>query len=139
MAITPDIYSFMTSNYANTIYCQGTQRFTARDGYSGIPLEYHEPVKQYAALNFYASVIEGALTKTWLLNNEYADTMAYMVALYGRNRLTKRDGFDGVRAGFYSTIEQSIARLLTESQINTAFANGWLSQQEYDEVMSYVI
>jgi len=71
------IYTFKTSNYANTIYCQGTQRFTARDGYSGIPLEYHEPVKQYAANNFYKSVIDNALVKTWITQEEYDQTLAY--------------------------------------------------------------
>lgn len=71
------VYSFRTSNYAMNIYLYGTQRFTARDGYGGIPLEYHEPVKQYAAKNFYLDQLENALAKTWINQQEYEETTAY--------------------------------------------------------------
>ena len=134
-----EIYDFMVSSYANKIYLIGNQRFTARDGYSGIPIEYHEPVKKYAAKNYDSHIIDEDLTLTWLLENEYADTEAYAIGLYGVNRLTARNGYYGVRSYLYTMAQQSMARLLTTAQIDTALANGWLSQQEYDEVMSYVI
>lgn len=74
------VYSFRTGTYARAIYIYGTQRFTARDGYAGIPLEYHEPVKQYAATNYYKSEMETALANAWITQQEYDETMAYMTA-----------------------------------------------------------
>lgn len=71
------VYSFYVGTYARAIYIGGTRRFTERDGVQGIPAEYHEPVKQYAATNFIDSEIDGALTKTWINEQEHADTMAY--------------------------------------------------------------
>jgi hypothetical protein len=85
------IYPFRTSNFAQTIYIGGTQRFTARDGYTGIPVEYHEPVKQYAAANYtlypYAysypnnrtEQLDIALANGWINQQEYDDTVAYIV------------------------------------------------------------
>lgn len=70
------IYSFLTSSYARDIYLYGNRRFTDRDGKTGIPLAYHQPVKQYAADTYYIDQIENALAQTWLLQQEYDDTIA---------------------------------------------------------------
>jgi hypothetical protein len=69
------VYSFRTSTYARSIYLYGTDRFTARDGYTGIPEEYIPYVKQYAATNFYIDDIQNALTQNWINDQEYTDTM----------------------------------------------------------------
>lgn len=69
------VYSFKTGPYARKIYIYGSERFTARDGYLGIPLEYHQPCKQYAADNFTLSQIDYALMKTWINQQEYDDTI----------------------------------------------------------------
>lgn len=71
------VYSFRVGPYARDIYLYGKQRFTARDGYSGIPEEYHEPVKKYAAKNFYLDQLDNALAQTWTTQQEYDETLAY--------------------------------------------------------------
>ncbi len=46
------VLSFRIGIYARQIYIGGMNRFTARDGYAGIPDEYYGPVTAYAAKNF---------------------------------------------------------------------------------------
>ena len=70
------VYSFRIGPYARDIYIFGTKRFDARDGYPDIPLEYHQPVKDYAAKNYTQSQIDNALAKTWLTQAEYDETCA---------------------------------------------------------------
>jgi hypothetical protein len=71
------IYSWKVGTYARSIYLWGSQRFTARNGYTGIPAEYHEPVKQYAAQYFYKYEIDNALVQGWLTQEEYDQTIVY--------------------------------------------------------------
>jgi hypothetical protein len=68
------VYSFKVGPYARKIYLYGTERFTARDGFPGIPAEYHQPVKEYAANNFTLSQIDYALFKAWIHQQEYDET-----------------------------------------------------------------
>jgi len=67
-------------------------------------------------------------------------TSQYAVAIfsYGTNRLTARDGFAGVAAGYYSPVEQYAKNNFTETQIANALAQTWISQQEYDETMALI-
>lgn len=71
------VLSFKVGTYARQIYLAGTQRFTARDGYTGIPFEYHEPVMKYAVANFYLFDIDNALSKGWISQEEYEQTLSY--------------------------------------------------------------
>lgn len=64
------VYSWRIGGYARDIYINGTQRF------SGIPLEYHEPVKQYAADKYYLDQLATALANGWITQQEYDETMA---------------------------------------------------------------
>lgn len=66
------IYSFRTSTYARNIYLYGTTTFDS------IPVEYHEPVKQYAAANYSLSQIDNALAQGWITETEYNETLAYV-------------------------------------------------------------
>ncbi|MED1954597.1 hypothetical protein [Brevibacillus centrosporus] len=85
------VYSFRTSNYAYNIFISGMQRFTARDGFTGIPAEYHEPVKQFAAKNYtvppYASAenrstqLDVGLNNEWITQQEYDETGSYIVPI----------------------------------------------------------
>jgi|GEM_PF-3044014 len=80
MNATPNaIMPALVISYTNAIYMLGTRRFTARDGYSGIPAAYHEPVKQYAAANLDITYIDNALAQTWLTQTEYDETVAYII------------------------------------------------------------
>jgi len=72
------VHPLLTKQYAKSIYQYGTRRFTDRDEYEGIPTEYHEPVKQYAAANFTLELIDNALDQTWINQTEYDETIAYM-------------------------------------------------------------
>jgi len=67
------------------------------------------------------------------------------IYIYGTYRLTARDGFPGVKDGYYTPVEQSAANtsvtnplLISRTKIDQALANGWLTQQEYDETISYI-
>ncbi|CAM4109638.1 hypothetical protein METH109765_23020 [Mesobacillus thioparans] len=69
------IYSFRTGTFARNIYLYGNERFTAREGFNGIPEEYHQPVKDYAAKQFTLMEIEKARINNWITQNEYEDTV----------------------------------------------------------------
>lgn len=69
------VYSFKVGPYARQIYIDGKNRFTEREGFPGIPLEYHQPVKQYAADKFTLSQIDYSLNRAWINQAEYDDTI----------------------------------------------------------------
>ena len=69
------ILSYRVGIFARDIYLYGNQRFTARDGYTGIPEEYHQPVKEYAAKNFTLYETDKALNLTWITQQEYDETV----------------------------------------------------------------
>lgn len=71
------ILPFRTSTFAMNIYIFGTNRLTARDGFSGVPPEYYAPVEQYARNNFTEAQIQNALGMTWINDQEYNETMAH--------------------------------------------------------------
>lgn len=85
MAILP----FRTSIFASAIYIYGNNRFTARDGFTGIPAEYVAPVMQYAATKYtvapYATSanrtqqLNVALQNGWINQQEYDSTVALIV------------------------------------------------------------
>ena len=75
------VYSFLVGPYARKIYIDGTQRLTARDGFSGIPAEYVPPVKKYAADNFTRDQIDAALAKVYVNQQEYDDTVALITTV----------------------------------------------------------
>jgi hypothetical protein len=69
------ILPFMVSSYADAVYKYGTFRLTERDGYPGVVATYREPVKQYAAENYTEVQIDNALSKGWITQQEYDETM----------------------------------------------------------------
>ena len=73
------VYPWMTSSYARNIIAIGTQRFTPRDGFTGIPENYRLPVKQYIAGNYSVNTIESALVMTWINQTEFEEIMSYVV------------------------------------------------------------
>lgn len=70
------VLSFRIGIYARQIYLSGSQRFTERDGYTGIPAEYYGPCTAYAAKNFTLYETAAALANTWINQQEYDDTVA---------------------------------------------------------------
>jgi hypothetical protein len=73
---------FRTRTFARNIYTGGTERFTTRNGYNGIPADYVEPVKQFAANGdttlpggFTFGEIDNAYEKGWINQQEYDDTL----------------------------------------------------------------
>lgn len=73
------IYPFRTSTYARNIYLYGTNRLTARDGYPGVATGYYVPVEQYAANAFSTAQIDNALAQGWINQQEYDETISYVV------------------------------------------------------------
>jgi hypothetical protein len=74
------VLAFRTAMYALNIYIYGTNRLTARDGFSGIPAEYYAPVEQYARKNFTEAQLQNAIAMTFINDQEYSETMAYPAA-----------------------------------------------------------
>lgn len=72
------VYSFRIGPYAREIYIFNTNRFTERDGFAGIPLEYHQPVKEYAAKNYTRAQIDNALNQSYINQQEYDETIAFI-------------------------------------------------------------
>ncbi|WP_338461525.1 hypothetical protein V5G20_17690 [Brevibacillus borstelensis] len=62
--------------YARNIYLYGTERFTARDGFNGIPEAYHGPVKANAASTFTRPQIDNAFAYGYINQTEYDETAA---------------------------------------------------------------
>jgi hypothetical protein len=56
----------------------GTERFTARDGFTGIPEEYVVPVMQYAAGHYTINDLNNALAQSWINQEEYNQTLTYV-------------------------------------------------------------
>lgn len=70
---------------------------------------------------------------------------AMNIYLYGSYRLVARDGYPGVRDGYYTPVQKFAAEtsvtkplLISRKKIDEALANGWISQVEYDETISYI-
>ena len=74
------ILVFRTSSYALSIYSFGTNRLTARDGFSGVKDGYYTPVEQFAANNLSQNVIDNALAMDWITQQEYDETIALIPA-----------------------------------------------------------
>lgn len=73
--ITPmAVFPFLTSQYAMGIYLFGIRSFS-NEIPSPIPLEYHLPVKTFAAGNFSDSQLLNALTMGYISQQEYDETM----------------------------------------------------------------
>lgn len=72
-------------------------------------------------------------------------TYANNIYLYGVERLTARDGFAGVADGYYTPVEKLAGettvtnpKLISRAKIDLALANGWITQQEYDETIAFI-
>jgi hypothetical protein len=63
------VYSFKVGPYARSIYLYGSLRF------SDIPVEYYQPVKQYAATKFQLDQINQALALNYISQQEYDETI----------------------------------------------------------------
>jgi hypothetical protein len=66
------IYTWRVSSLARDIYLYGNRNF------SQVPVDYVEPIKQYAAKTFSVAQIDNALANAWITQQEYADTIAYV-------------------------------------------------------------
>ena len=66
------VYSFRVGPYSRAIYLDGTKKF------SDISLDYHQPVKEYAAKNFTKDQLDNALNQGWITEQQYNDTLVYI-------------------------------------------------------------
>lgn len=65
-------------------------------------------------------------------------TFARNIYLYGTERLTARDGYNGVPTEYYIPVEKFAAINYTRAQIDNALVQGWVNPQEYDETVAYI-
>jgi hypothetical protein len=72
----------MVRMYAWAIYIDGTRTFT------GTTASYHEEIKQYAALTFTTAQLDNALAKGWITQQEYDETIAYVVPVIPEEPVT---------------------------------------------------
>lgn len=63
------VYSFRVGPYARSTYLYGTVTFAT------MPVEYHQPVKQYASDYFTPWQIDEALAKGYITQQEYDETV----------------------------------------------------------------
>lgn len=73
MAITP--LKFRTITYAKTIFVYGTNRLTAREGFSGVADGYYLEVEKYGAETYTQDQITLALASGWINQQEYDEIM----------------------------------------------------------------
>jgi hypothetical protein len=59
--------------------------------------------------------------------------IAYAKAIY----LDGTKKFSEIRPEYVEPVKQYAAANYTQTQIDDAFANGWITQQEYDDTMAY--
>ncbi|MEK4132046.1 hypothetical protein NYE67_20740 [Solibacillus sp. FSL W8-0474] len=65
------IYPFLVAAYTKNIYFHGNRKF------SGIPEEYHEPVKQQGAKDYDYQAINLAFEKGYITQEEFDETLNY--------------------------------------------------------------
>jgi len=70
------ILPFRTSGYCLAIYRNGTNRLTARDGFTGPAAGYYPYIEQYASTYFNLSELQNALAMTYINDKEYFETIA---------------------------------------------------------------
>lgn len=63
---------------------------------------------------------------------------AFSIYIGGTYRLTERDGFTGVAEGYYTPVEQLAATKYSRKQIDNAYANGFINEQEYNETIAFI-
>lgn len=67
------VNNILVRSYSTNIYWTGKNSFA---NIGATRPEYVEPVKQYAANNYYIEDIDDSLTKGWITPIEHADTQA---------------------------------------------------------------
>ena len=67
-----------------------------------------------------------------------AANYALNIIMYGTNRLTTRNGFVGVAAGYYTPIEQYAASNFRRESIENALAMTWINDLEYSEIIELI-
>ncbi|MBU7314040.1 hypothetical protein [Paenibacillus oleatilyticus] len=71
---------FLVSTYSRNINIFGKERFTARNGFKGIPESYHSDVAGYAARNYYIDDLDRALAEGWINQQEYDNIVSRKTA-----------------------------------------------------------
>lgn len=66
------VVQILVKQYAVCVYQYGTRKLSA------VNEAYVEPVKQYAAENYSLTVIDNALVKEYISEQEYQETIAYV-------------------------------------------------------------
>lgn len=63
-------------------------------------------------------------------------TYASAVILFGTNRITSIDGYVGIPTEYQMPVKTYIKSTYSESQLKLALDNGWITQSEFDEILS---
>ena len=56
--------------------------------------------------------------------------------MWGTERLTARDGYKGVRDGYYIPVETYIAQHYSVAKLDEALSFAFINQTEYDEIIA---
>ena len=102
------ILGFRTSTYARNIYMFGTNRLTARDGFSGVAGGYYTPSEQYTASNYTKANIDNALAMTWINDQEYDETLALITLTTPLAPNVAADDENNVVTGIYFGMEYAL-------------------------------
>lgn len=74
-------YQFRVGGYARTIYLDGNMTM------GDLTTDYVQPVKEYAAKNFYYGQIDLALTSGYINQDVYDKTIALKILIEPRNEI----------------------------------------------------
>jgi hypothetical protein len=65
-------------------------------------------------------------------------TYVRSIYLYGTERFTARDGYNGIDPQYIPYVKDYAAKNYTKAQIDNALIQGWINQQEYDETIALI-
>ncbi|WP_010502834.1 hypothetical protein [Paenibacillus elgii] len=63
-------------------------------------------------------------------------TYSRNINIFGKERFTPRDGCKGIPESYHSDVAGYAARNYYIDDLDKALAQGWISQQEYDNIMA---
>lgn len=59
------------------------------------------------------------------------------IYLYGNERFTARDGFNGIAEEYHEPVKQYAAKNFTLIETDNALFQTWITQEEYDGTIAY--
>jgi len=72
------------------------------------------------------------------VNNTLVRIYARNIYLYGTERFTDRDGFNGISSEYHAPVQNHAASTFSRPQIDNSLGFGYTNQIEYDETVTRI-